>query len=72
VTVLEEILHRLDTCEAEVTDFEAGVLDTCLRWQRQGRRITPKQRAIVVQMAEKYLPDGATLAAELLGQERLL
>ena len=67
-TLLQDILRRLDTMAQEPTDFEAGVLETCLR---QRTWASAKQRRIVRRMAERYLPDSVALAAELAGQERL-
>jgi hypothetical protein len=61
-----EALRRLDAMEAEVSDWEANFLTSLLARPT----CTPKQRHILVQMVEKYLPaDG--LAAELAGQGRL-
>lgn len=63
---VSEALRRLDTMEATPTDFEASVLETVMR---QGW-CSSKQRHILRQMCERYLPaDG--LAAELAGQARL-
>ena len=59
--------QRLDTMEAEPTDFEANVLETVLR---QKTWASAKQRVILAQMCEKYLEDEA-LACELRGQQRL-
>ena len=63
-----EVVAALDQLDRPVTAFEAGVLETLLRT----KRCSPKQLRIVCQMAERYLPDGGTLAAELQGQQRML
>lgn len=63
---MAEALTRLDTMDAEVTDWEASFLHSL----RQRRSYTPKQRQVLAKMVEQYLQDGA-LAAEILGQQRL-
>ena len=64
--VEREAVIRLDTMTTEVTEWEANFLVTLLQWHGD---LTPKQRAVLVRMTEKYL--GPTLAAELAGQQRL-
>lgn len=68
--LLAEILTRLDTCDREVTSWEADFLESVLRQSRSGRGLSPKQLAIVCRMAEQCL--SPELAAELAGQGRLL
>ncbi len=64
---LKTVLETLDVMDAEVTDFEASVLDTVMKQQTWA---SWKQRKVLAQMVERYL-DNPTLAAELLGQQRL-
>jgi hypothetical protein len=64
--LITEALHALDTMETEVTNWEAGVLQTLLR---QTFPLSPKQQAVLIEMAEQYLDP--LLAAELRGQQRL-
>ena len=68
--LLADILHRLDTCDREVTPWEADFLESVLRQAHAGRGLSPKQLAVVRRMAEQYL--SPELAAELAGQGRLL
>ena len=64
---IAEALHRLDTMDdKDVTDWEAGFLDTVMR----GTSWSPKQRAVLAKMCEKYLED-PLLAGEICGQQRL-
>jgi hypothetical protein len=62
----QALLTALDTMARDVTEWEAGFLDSCMR---QTYPLTPKQRAVLVRMADQYVPH---LAAELRGQLRLL
>jgi hypothetical protein len=63
-----EVLTLIDQMEGrDVTDWEANFLESLLR---QDRPLSPKQHAVLVRMAEQYLPP--TFAAELRGQQRLL
>ena len=64
--LIREVLTALDTMEREVTAWEAGFLESLMQ-QRTG--LSPKQLAVLVQMAEEYLDP--LLAAELRGQQRL-
>jgi hypothetical protein len=64
--LITEALHALDTMETEVTNWEAGFLQTLLR---QTFPLSPKQQAVLIEMAEQYLDP--LLAAELRGQQRL-
>jgi hypothetical protein len=61
-----EVLAALDQMDQEVTDWEAGFLETLLK---QSRPLSSKQLAVLVKMAERYLDP--CLAAELRGQQRL-
>lgn len=66
-----DIVQMLDKGEHEITTFEANVLDTLLRrWPAwPSHWPTPKQRAVLRQMADKYLlPQDV---AEWLGQQTL-
>ena len=63
--LVQEVLTALDT-GPEVTDWEATFLNSVMQ---QTYPLTPKQLAVVVRMAERYLDAG--LAAELRGQQRL-
>lgn len=65
--LVSQILKALDEGEHEVTAWEANYLNSVMQ---QTYPLTPKQRKVLAQMAEKYL--NATLAAELIGQKRLL
>lgn len=64
------VLFRLDTYPRAVTDWEADFLDSLLKQMGQGRNPSPKQRAVVLRMAQAYLSPEA--AAEAAGQRRLL
>lgn len=64
---IETALKSLDTMQREVNRWEANFLESVLTYGVH----TPKQRAALARMADKYLPDGL-LGAEILGQERLL
>ena len=59
------IARALDQMDLDCTDWEAGFLETVLRQQIH----SPKQQAVLRQMAERYLDAG--LVAELYGQTRL-
>jgi hypothetical protein len=65
VTV-REVLTALDRIGRELTDWEAGFLESVLQ---QTSPLTPKQMAVLVKLAEAYLDP--MLAAELRGQQRL-
>jgi len=62
---VQKVIQTLDGLPTEVTDFEAGVLQTVLS---QGYPPTPRQLGVLVAMAEHYL--GEDMAAELRGQAR--
>lgn len=64
--VVAEVLSALDSMEQDVTEWEAGFLDSVMK---QSYPVTAKQRTVLVKMAEQYLDP--CLAAELRGQERL-
>jgi hypothetical protein len=64
--LIKEVLTALDTMEHEVTDWEAGFLQSLMT---QTYPITAKQHAILIKLAEEYLDPG--LVAELRGQQRL-
>lgn len=64
--VVQEVLTALDQIEREVTNWEAKFLDSLMR---QTFPLTPKQRTVLVKLAEEYCD--ALLAAELRGQQRL-
>ena len=64
---ITEALKRLDTMEQEVTQWEAGFLESVMRFGCK----SPKQRQVLARRVERYLDD-TTLASEVLGQERLL
>lgn len=64
--VVQEVLTALDQMEREVTDWEAKFLESVMR---QTYALTPKQRAVLVKLAEEYCDP--LLAAELRGQQRL-
>ncbi len=63
------VLGRLDTMEREVTDWEGSFLQSIMKQIRQGRSLSPKQRAIIQRMAEQYL--SAEAGAEIAGQRRM-
>ena len=60
-------VQALEALEREMTDWEAGFLDTCRRWRGT---YTAKQQAVIVRLCERYAR--FDLAAECLGQTRLL
>ena len=60
-------LEALDRLEEELSDWEAGFLETCLKWRGT---YTAKQQAVIVKLCERYAR--FDLAAECLGQTRLL
>ena len=66
-----DILVLLDGCHQEVSNFEAEILETLLkRWPHwPAHWPTPRQRAVLRHMADKYLDPHAV--AEWLGQQRL-
>lgn len=64
---IAEALHRLDTMDFDVTEWEAHFLDSVMR----GTLWSPKQRMTLAKMVETYLLD-FSLAAEIQGQQRLL
>lgn len=64
--LIQEVVEALDTMDREVTDWEAGFLESL---KRQAFPLTPKQYTVLVRMAEAYLDP--CLAAELRGQQRL-
>ena len=57
MTTVKDALFRLDRMDRHVADFEADVLDTCLRQAQQGRLPSRKQHRILCEMIEKYLED---------------
>jgi hypothetical protein len=65
---VQEVLAALDQMEQEVTVWEATFLESLLH---QSYPLTPKQYAVLVKMAEKYVAETG-LVAELYGQQRLL
>jgi hypothetical protein len=63
---ITEAIHRLDTMEREVTDWESNFLESV---KRKGCH-SPKQQAVLARMVDTYLEDGH-LSAEILGQQTL-
>ena len=61
MTHLKDALYRLDQMEREVSDFEAGVLETVTRQAQAGRLPSAKQARILGEMIEKYLGDARLL-----------
>lgn len=53
-----------------VTNFEAGLLDSCLRRHQAQRLLSVKQQECLARMVEDYFGD-LRLAAEIRGQQRL-
>jgi hypothetical protein len=71
MTFADPLLHALtslDTMTRSVSAWEAEFLESVLRQMQQGRTLSPKQRAVITRMCEKYCPE---LAAEMAGQYRL-
>jgi hypothetical protein len=62
-TLVHDALRQLDEMDRAVTGWEADFLNAVLQ---QGYPLTLRQRAVVVQMADKYLP--AAMAHELRQQ----
>jgi hypothetical protein len=62
-----DVLKQLDEGDFDVSTWEAGFLDSLLR---QTYPLKRKQREVLAQMCERYLP-ASGLAAELRGQQRL-
>mgnify|MGYP001564356047 CR=1 FL=1 len=71
MTPLDDALQQLDHLPQGVTDFEASLLDSCLKRRMAGRALSAKQQACVLKMIRVYLPDAERLVAEVLGQQRL-
>ena len=63
---IAEALHRLDTMQDDVTEWEASWLDSVMR----GTSWSPRQRAVLAKMCSQYLKDDL-LAGEIYGQQRL-
>jgi hypothetical protein len=64
--LVHEVLQAIDRQPREVTDWEAGFLESLLK---QGYPPTERQLRVVVRLAETYL--APEYAAELRGQQRL-
>ena len=63
-----DIIEAIDQGSCTVTDWEAEFLETLVRYG-PSPSLSPKQRAVLTRMAEKYLP--LWMVAEWLGQQRL-
>ena len=63
-----DIIETIDQGSHTVTDWESEFLETLVRYGKTPR-ISTKQRAILLRMAQQYLPDW--MVVEWLGQERL-
>ena len=61
-----EVLTALDQMDQDVTAWEADFLESLMT---QTWPLSPKQRAVLMTMADRYLDP--CLAAELRGQQRL-
>lgn len=72
VSLVWDVIGRLDAMDHEVTDWEASFLASLLEKRERFSTPTPKQLHVLCRMAEQYLPDGVQVAAELRGQQRLL
>lgn len=51
---LFKAIRRLDDSDEDVSEFEAGLIESCLRIEEEKRNLTEKQRAAVEQMLERY------------------
>lgn len=65
---IKEAIAILYAMSAQVAPLEASYVES---WQLYGCE-TPLQRMTLARMVEKYLPTNEQLAAEILGQERLV
>ena len=65
---VQEVLTALAMTERRLTNWEKGFLEHVMT---QTYPLQPKQRAVLIKLAEEYLED-PLLAAELRGQLRLL
>ena len=63
-----DVIEALDQGPYDVSNWEAEFLETLIRYGKEPR-ISQKQRAVLVRMAQQYLPDW--MVAEWMGQERI-
>lgn len=61
MTVVHEALTQLDRMEQSVSDYEADVLETCMRQWQQRRLPSSKQHRILCELVEQYLGDPVLL-----------